>query len=193
MKKFITTTALGGMLFLIPLVVVGVVLAKAFNIMKLVAAPLDRFIPIDSIAGVGLINILAILIMLLFCLLAGLVAQSAPAKALYAKLDSILLELIPGYAWTKTVLAGISGNEKVEEFKPVLVKLDDMSQVAFEIERSANGLVVVFLPGAPDARSGSVAYVTADRVQAIDAKFLAINRSLNHVGKGSAALLPPGM
>lgn len=166
-------------------------LAKAFSIMKLVAEPLDRFIPIDSIAGIGFINILAILIMLLVCVLAGLVAQSAVAKVLYSKLDSILLELIPGYAWTKTVLAGIGGHEKVEEFKPVLVKLDDMSQVAFEIERSANGLVVVFLPGAPDARSGSVAYVTADRVEPIDAKFLVINRSLNHMGKGSAALLPP--
>ena len=193
MKKFLTTTALGGMLFLIPLVVVGVVLAKAFSIMKLVAEPLDHFIPIDSIAGIGFINILALLIMLLVCVLAGLLAQSGPAKVLYGKLDSILLELIPGYAWTKTVLAGFSGNDRVEEFKPVLVKLDDMSQVAFEIERSDSGLVVVFLPGAPDARSGSVAYVTADRVEAIDAKFLAINRSLNHMGKGSATLLPPGM
>lgn len=193
MKKFVTTTAIGGVFFLIPLVIVAVVMAKAFSIMKLVAEPLDRFIPIDSIAGIGLVNILAVLILLLTCVLAGLVAQSPPAKALYAKLDSILLELIPGYAWTKTVLAGISGDQRINEFKPVLVSFDDMSQIAFEIERSANGLVVVFLPGAPDARSGSVAYVTADRVQPIEAKFLDINKSLHHMGKGAAQQLPPGL
>ncbi len=193
MKKFITTTAIGGVLFLIPLVFVAVILGKAYSIMMLVAEPINKIIPIDSVAGIGLVNILALILLLLVCVLAGVIAQSAPARVLYRKLDAVLLELIPGYAWNKTVLAGLAGDERVEQFKPVLVRLDDMQQVGFEIERTPGDLVVVFMPGAPDARSGSVAYFTPDRVQALDADFLAIHKSMQHMGKGAARLLPPNL
>ena len=189
MKNFLKTTLLGGVIFLIPLVVVLALLGKAFNIMKAAAAPVERLLPMDSIAGVGLINILAIVVMLLLCLVAGMVARSAPARAFYGRLDSILLELVPGYAWTKMVAAGVSGESHLEDFLPVLVALDDMSQLAFEMERTEDGRVVVFFPGAPDPSSGSVAYVDPARVSPVSAGFLNINKSLRKMGKGSAAFL----
>lgn len=191
MKSFLRTTLIGGIIFMIPLVFVVLIVGKAFNIMKMIAAPVERLLPIDSIAGIGLINIIALVVMLLLCLAAGSVASSPPAKALYGRLDALLLEVIPGYAWTKTVVAGFSGEPEIEGLLPVLVELDDMSQLAFEMERGPEGLVVVFLPGAPDARSGSVAYVEPSRVKPVAAEFLAINRSLRKMGKGSAAFLPP--
>ncbi len=191
MKHFLRTTLLGGVVFLIPLVVVVLILGKAFSIMKMVAAPVERMLPFDSIGGVGLINIVAIIVMLLCCLAAGMIASSAPAKALYGRLDALLLEVVPGYSWIKTVIAGFGGEREIEGFLPVLVELDDMSQLAFEMERSADGMVVIFFPGAPDPRSGSVAYVEPSRVKPVTAEFLAINRSLRKMGKGSAAFLPP--
>jgi uncharacterized membrane protein len=192
MRKFLVTTALGGVLFLIPMVFLVLVFSKAFDIMKTVAAPLQRFLPVEHIAGVGLVNILAVLIMVLVCLLAGLVAGSVPARALYRRLDGLMLEVIPGYAWTKSVIASFGGDEQVENFKPVLVTFDDLAQAGFEMERTPCGMVVVFLPGAPDARSGSVAYVNPERVSPIAASFHAINKSLRHMGKGSAGFIPPG-
>ncbi len=189
MRNFLKTTLLGGAIFLIPLVVLVVLLGKAFNIMKAVAAPIERLLPMDSIAGVGLINILALMVMLLVCLAAGMVARSAPARALYGRLDSILLELVPGYAWTKMVAAGVGGESHLEDVLPVLVALDDMSQLAFEMERTDDGQVVVFFPGAPDPSSGSVAYVDPARVSPVSAGFLNINKSLRKMGKGSAVFV----
>ena len=134
--------------------------------------------------------ILAILIMLLVCLIAGIIARSKPAQAFYQRVDSILLELIPGYAWTKTVMSSFGGKNVTDEFKPVLVTLDDQMQIAFELDRTENNLVVVFFPGAPDVRSGSVAFVTPERVVPVEASFLAINKTMKHMGRGGAALLP---
>ena len=190
MKKILITTAIGGALFLVPLVLVVAILGKAFQIMMKIAEPLKGLIPVESVAGIGVVNLLALLFILLTCVLAGLVAQSQSARRAYEKLDTILLEFIPGYAWTKTVLASLGGAPVTENFKPVLVTLDDQMQLAFELERVADNLVVVFFPGAPDVRSGAVAYVTADRVQPVDASFLAINKSLKHMGKGAGRLLP---
>lgn len=192
MKKFLTTTLIGGILFLVPLVFITLVLGKAYQLMMKVAEPLDRVIPVDAVFGVGLVNILAVIILLLCCLLAGLIARSRPARALYEKMDRVLLELIPGYAWTKAVVSSLGGKVSSERFQPVLVRLDDQMQIGFEMERGGDNLVVVFFPGAPDVRSGTVAFVTADRVQPIDTNLLSINKSLKLMGIGAAALLPPG-
>jgi len=190
MRKFLLTTAMGGLLFLVPLVFIVVVLGKAYKIMSVVAEPLARYLPGDSIAGIGLINIVAVLIMLLVCVMAGLIAQSAPAMSFYRKIDAVLLELIPGYAWIKTIVRNLGGEVDTEQFKPVLVTLDDQMQIGFEMERAQHNLVVIFFPGAPDVHSGAVAYVTADRVQPINTSLLGVNRIMKHMGRGAAQLLP---
>jgi uncharacterized membrane protein len=191
MKKFLTTTALGGILFLVPLVFVVLIVGKAYELMMRVAEPISRLVPVDTIAGVGIINLLAIAAMLLSCLLAGLIARSRPARRLYDRFDRVLLELIPGYAWTKALVSSLGdAGEATEKFKPVLVRLDDQMQLGFEMERTNTDLVVVFFPGAPDVRSGSVAYVEASRVRAAEGNLLAINKSLKLMGIGAVKLLP---
>ena len=190
MKKFLITTAVGGMLFLIPLVVVTLILGKAFKIMLVVAGPIAKIIPIEGIAGIGLINIVAVIVMVLACLIAGLIAKNLRARSIYNKSESILAELIPSYTWIKTVMKNIAGEVDTKAFKPVLVRLDDQMQVAFEMERGRDNQVVVFIPGAPDVRSGAVAYVTEDRVQPLTTSFLKINKTLKHMGQGAAELLP---
>ncbi len=111
MKKFLTTTALGGILFLVPLVFVALILGKAYELMMRVAEPLSRLLPVDTIAGVGIVNLLAIAVMLLFCLLAGVIARSRPARHLYDRFDRVLLELIPGYAWTKALVSSLGDSD----------------------------------------------------------------------------------
>jgi len=191
MKKFWISTLVGGALFLVPAMFVVIVLEKAFVIMTKVARPIEKMLPDDTILGVASINILAVLLIVLVFVLAGLVARGKAAQAWYRKVDGVLLEIIPGYAWTKTVVGSLGKSEEVDEyFKPVLVSLDDQKQIGFELERGPDNLVVVFMPGAPDVRSGTVAFVTADRVVAIDATFLTINRCMKHMGRGAVQLLP---
>ncbi|GEM_PF-3583249 len=50
-------------------------------------------------------------------------------------------------------------------------------------------IVAVYLPGAPDPRSGVLSYLTADRVQPIDTGFTEIARTCKKLGRGSGAML----
>ena len=189
MREFIRTTLIGGILFLIPLVMVVVVFGKAFQILKIVATPLGKLIPIESVAGFALVEVLTAVVMLLCCLMAGLVARSPWGRNVYGKIDTILLQLIPGYSWVKGVTCEISDEEAEDTFKPVLVRLDDQYQLGFEVDRAAEGLVAVYLPSAPDPRSGALSYVTADRIQSVDVGFKAINMTCKKLGRGSGAML----
>ena len=191
MKRFrelIRATLIGGIIFLLPLVFVVVVIGKAFQIMKTVAAPLGRLIPFESVAGLAVVEILTVLIMILSCLLAGLVARSPAGKRIHEKLDTVLLQVIPGYAWVKGMTGAIRDEDAEKIFKPVLVEFDDQFQLGYEVDRTADELVAVYLPGAPDPRSGNVSYVTGERVKPIDAGFQTVSRISKHLGRGSSAI-----
>jgi len=189
MQKVIRATLVGGVLFLIPMVFVVVVIGKAFKIIKVVAMPLHEVIPIDSIAGIALEEIITVIIMLLCCLLAGTVAHSAWGGSINKKIETALLNIIPGYAWVKGVTGGIRDDEAEKMLKPVLVRFDDYSQVAFETDRTDEGLVAVYLPSAPNPRSGSLCYVMADRVESIDTEFIVVVKTYKQLGRGSEDML----
>ena len=50
---FLKATLIGGVAFLIPVVVLMVVFGKAFELMSRLAAPVQRFVPLESIGGVA--------------------------------------------------------------------------------------------------------------------------------------------
>jgi uncharacterized membrane protein len=188
-KSFIRTTLLGGVIFLIPLVFVVVVVGKAFHILQSVAIPLSEIIPVEEVAGVAIVPILTTFIILFVSLAAGLAARSAWGQKIYKKLDTLLLQLIPGYAWIKGMTGEIRDEEAEQVLIPVLVAFDDQSQLAFEVDRGDDGRVAVFLPGAPDARSGTVSYVASERVQPISISVKAVTRICKNLGRESVAAL----
>jgi len=190
MRKIIRTTLIGGVLFLLPLVFIVVVVEKAYEIIKVIATPLGNFFTTDSIAGIALVDAMTVVIMLVGCLIAGLFARSPLGRNLHMKLDTILLNVFPGYAWLKGVIGNIQDADAEKVLKPVLVRFDDFYQLGFESDRSREGLVAIYMPDAPDPRSGTVGYVTADRIQPIDAGFLDVVKSCKHLGRDSTDMLP---
>ncbi len=191
MREIIRTTLIGGVVFLIPVAAIAMIIGKAFQFLKIVATPLANLIPINSLAGLALVELLTALLLLVVCLLAGLIAKSKPAQRVYRRIDKLLLLLIPGYSWVKGVTGDISDTEAKELFRPVFIRLDDQYQLGLEARRTDDGLVAVYLPGAPDMRSGTLAYVTADRVQAVDVGFKEFSKAFTTLGRASLADVSP--
>ncbi len=187
--QVLKTTIIGGIVFLVPIIIIAAIVGKAFEIMKTVAHPLSALVPIDSVGKIAIVNLIAILLIVLVCFLAGRAARTETAAKFVRALESKFLSHIPVYAFVKGITASIGGTEDREGMTPVLVRLDDYSQIAFEIERLEGGDVAVYLPGAPNPWSGSVCIMTEDRVQPLDASMMAAVRTISHLGKGSSELL----
>jgi len=49
--KFLKTTVIGGVLFLVPIVVLTIVRAKAYGFMMAVAEPMAEFVPLEKSAA----------------------------------------------------------------------------------------------------------------------------------------------
>jgi uncharacterized membrane protein len=185
--QLIKTTIIGGLIFLVPIIIVVAILGKAYALMIMVAKPLSAWIPLDAIGGVALANILAVLAILLCCLIAGIIAKGATAKGILKSIESKLLFAIPGYTFVKGMTDSLNSSEEAAKaFVPVMAKFDDNAQIGFEIERTEKGYVVVYLPGSPNPWSGSVVHVNADRVEQLDMTVPDAINNIRHLGRGSA-------
>jgi len=101
--QFFINTVIAGLLFLVPVGFLGFMLFEAFGFMVAIAEPMADWLPIDTIGGVALANLIAVLAIIVACFLAGLVARNALASGLIKNLESRVLMKIPGY----TIIKGI--------------------------------------------------------------------------------------
>ena len=187
--KPMTTTLIGGLVFLLPLIVMLAVLGQGLALMAGVAQPVAAMFPNRQGGGVALASLVALLLLLLLCYGAGLLARAALGRTLSASFEDRLQTLYPRYTIIKGMTQALGVDGVKSGLKTVLVSFDDHQVLAVEVERLADGRVVVFLPGAPDPWSGSVVLVSHERVAGVPVEIGALHRSLKSIGRGSAALL----
>ena len=186
MFRFFKTTVIGGIVFMIPIVIFAMIITKAIELTNKLAVPLSHMLPIESIGHVAVVDLIALIIILLICFMAGFAAKTTYARKHLSLLESKVLSKFPAYDFLKSKIYTVLQAEEVEGIKPVLVRFDDSWQIAFEVENIPGGTSAVFLPGAPDPWSGSVCIVTEDRIQSLDAPLPVIIRTLKRLGKGSS-------
>lgn len=183
--QFLKTTLVGGLVFLLPLVAIVWILSMALDFAGEVAKPMAAFIPVDTFGGIAMANLLAVIVILAVCFIAGIVARSSMASTFVREAESRVLWQFPGYNMVKGVTDSVLGGGTDMEMMPVVVNFDDHAQLGLEIERLDDGRVVVYLPGAPDPWSGDVAIFAADRVEALPVKALKALDTVRLLGRSS--------
>ena len=184
--SYLKATVVGGLVFLVPVAVILLVVGKVVVGLKEISYWLLPMLPFETATGLVALNLLALLLVALLCFLAGLAAQSATGKRWRETLEDVLLSAIPGYLFVKGFSESLhQSDELAQGFQPVAVRFDDYIQIAFEIERDEDSMVAIYLPGAPNPWSGSVVYVTADRVKPLKMTVSAAVKNIRKLGKGS--------
>jgi uncharacterized membrane protein len=187
--RFIKTTVLGGILFLVPIVIFIVVIGKALQLINMVAEPMAKLLPFATFGGMGIAQLIALGLLTLTCFIAGLAARSVTARGLVQSLETNVLDRIPAYALLKARAGSVLTPEDTRDMQPVLIKFDDSWQVGFEVEKTGDGNSLVFLPGAPDPWSGSVCVVDAERIQPLPLNIREVSDLMKRLGKGSSEAL----
>ncbi len=187
--QFVKTTLVGGVLYLVPIMVLLAVIGKAHQIASKLVEPLAASLPIAGIFGIGMAKLLTIAAILLFCFLAGLFAKTIVAKRWGDWLESTVLSNVPGYTIIKSMSESMAGIEESHGHEAVLARIEDAWQVALLVERLDGGQVAVFVPGAPIPSSGSIYFMTEDRIKLLGLPLAEALKCLRKLGVGSNALL----
>lgn len=194
--SFLLATLLGGVVFMFPVVIVFTLFKKSFEILIQLSGVIMKVIPMISevdevqIGDIALINVIILVVMVGLCFGAGILAEHRVARFLRETVESKVSLIFPRYAILKAQLAGNIGNELAQaELKPVAVRFDDQTQIAFEVERPNENMVTVYIPGAPDAWGGGVVHVAPERVEPLDTDIRDIVRAMNRMGRESQSIV----
>lgn len=187
---FLKTTALGGLLFLLPLIVIGALVGQIVPLVMTIAKALGELLPFTTPGGILLLILLAIIVLVLLCFAAGVVARWSLGRQFSEKIESWLRMIFPRYIIVKEQTAGtLGGDVNAPLFKPVLVRLDDLTRIAFEVERTETGQVTIYLPGSPDPWAGAVAFAEAERVEPLPVGFFDAVAICEQLGRNAQDLL----
>jgi len=186
--NFIMTTVIGGLFFLVPLMFLIFILGKAIGFMMVIAQPLADWLPVDTVGGVALANLLAILAVIVVCFIAGLIARHSMASGFVKALESKVLAKIPGYAMIKGVKSGFDSSESAG-MKPVALKLGTAERIALEIEKLPDGRSMIYIPSAPSVWSGITQILPADQITYLDIPITSVMELTERFGHGVDELL----
>lgn len=144
-----------GVLIVVPIGVVLFVIKYAVHVLEPLAVFVSRrILRVDP----GLFNfsyLLAALLAILIILLAGFIGSAGPGRPIIRWLDKHVLLYVPGYRLLMSAMEATFEPDEALHVKVMLAPVDGW-QLAFVMEELENDEVVVFVPQAPDYRTGSV-------------------------------------
>jgi len=192
MKKifdFVKAMLIGGILFFIPMIILIVILQKAFQIAAVLVMPIIKLLNVTHIFEIGVEIIVAIAIILFILYLGGLISKTSRAKKAVKKIEDALLSKVPGYDMIKNMGESFVGFEGNTSISTVLARIEDAWQYGFLIEEIEGEQYAVYVPGAPNPMSGSVYILEKARIKKTNIPLQAAMKSLRGLGIGSNELL----
>ena len=186
---FLKNMIIAGIIFFIPLVILIVILQKAFQILAVLVSPIIKLLNITNVFGIGAEIFISIILTLFLLYMGGLLAKTTRAKTAIAKLEESLLSKIPGYEVLKKTGESFAGFETDNKLHTVLARIEDAWQLAFLIEEIEGENYAVYIPGAPNPMSGSVYILEKERIKRTNIPMRDAMKCLRGLGDGSNKLL----
>jgi uncharacterized membrane protein len=183
--EFTKTTLIGGLLVILPIYFSFILLAKTFIGLLALIAPVTKQIPVQ----VDFRNLIAILLIVGTCFIAGLVVRTGPGLRAKNAFERTVLEKIPGYSLLRGLTGQIAGTEKEATFAVALAEIEDALVPAFIVEELEGGLYTVFVPSVPTPAAGTVYILPRERVHRVDVSFATAVAVISKWGAGAGALL----
>lgn len=189
LATFLKTTTLGGLLILLPVLVVVVVFAElALGIREHAQSFLGNVSGQKSEA-VHFPILIAVLILLAISFTLGLL-KSIQVGQQFGRWIERPLSKLPGYPAVRALLGGLTEGGREGAVRPALLTLGDGAHCfAYITEDHGNGLLSVFVPDSPNPSSGNVQIVRADLLQPLNVHIADFSLALQQWGVGAANVL----
>lgn len=183
--EFTKTTLIGGLLVVIPVYLSVILLVKTMRGLLAVVAPVTAQIPVE----VDFRQVIAILIVIAACFVAGLLVRTGPGLRAKNALERTVLEKIPGYTLLRGLTGRMAGTQEDETFAVALVEIEDALVPAFIVEELDDGRYTVFVPSVPTPAAGAVYILPPERVHHVDVPLATAVAVISKWGAGTGSLV----
>jgi uncharacterized membrane protein len=189
--EFVRTTVVGGLLVVLPIVLLVLVLMETVDLIGAVVEPIVAALPFVEVAGVEVGLLVAIAIILFVCFLTGLIAKTSIGAGISRFFEQTFLDRILGYKLIKGLTQSFARVTEQSQFSVAAVDLygDGTRVLGFIVDEVDGGDFAIFVPSSPMPTSGNVYLVSPDRVQRLGVPMSEVVNTHLQWGIGSATLL----
>ena len=184
-RSFLMATLISGLIIVIPAYLAVLLVLKAMASVMGLVRPLARLLP-DWLPAE---NVLALILLLVFCFLVGAAVRTAVGRAARERIERSLFSRLPGFALLQSLTQQLAGYSEDKVWKPALVEIEDALVPGFVIEELNDGRITVFVPSVPTPLAGAVYVLDPQRVHALDVPFTQAVSVISRWGAGSHALV----
>ena len=181
-KPSFKTNMIYGLFATLPFALIVIVFIKLVEVLEKIA----KATGLHSTFGAGLAIVLALVLFLVVCYLAGIMVQTRIGSLSFGKMEEKLLVKVPGYRIISSIFKGAAEN-KVEAYRPATIQLGQpgISAIGFVMEENNNDTVTVFFPSVPAPTVGSLYIVERSLVTFLEARHLDVVNCITEWGVGS--------
>jgi uncharacterized membrane protein len=186
--QFLKTTLIGGLVVLVPVAVSVYIISAVIRQVLSVLAPIAKELHVESVGGIAVVELAAVVLVIAACFLFGLMVRTAVGQSLGSWIEEKVLNLLPGYRLIKKVSLQFAGGSEAAHWTPVLIKVGESRQIGFLVEEHSTDEVTVFIPSAPAVSIGAVHLVKAELVEKLDVSMGKVVDCITQLGIGSSTL-----
>jgi len=172
MKKlldFVKTTALGGLVVIVPLGIVFLALAEVYSLLAGLTEGPAQILPFDPLINAVIVLLAQLAAIVLVCFFVGLFLKTRFGDQLKASIEQRLENLIPMYGLLRNLAQRLVGIEGIELAAAEIDLYDSEARVVgFIVEELPDGRYSVFVPISPVVTVGNLYMLPASRVRKLD-------------------------
>lgn len=184
-KITIKSLFIQGLYVILPTFLFVFLLTSIFSFLKDTLQPFVELLPKGTAFGFGYPNIAIIIFFTIMVFAAGFASiRSGFGSHFVDKIET----MVPGYMLLKHLLSERVG-ERGTDLQPCLILIDDGWLFSFIVEEMEDGMLVVFLPGAPSIASGNVYIMDPVNVKRLDITKREAVKCIMQFGIGSSERL----
>ena len=186
---FIKTTALGGLVVIVPLAILlfaaAQVLYVAIDIVRQVAA----LLPFRFLENPVVVGLLAVTVIIAVCFLTGLAVRTATGADLQQRFDRFLERKVPLYGVVRSITQRFAGIED-EQLTPAEIDLygSGSGLLGFIMERLPDGRYCVFVPDVPLLTVGRMVVVNDSQIRRLPGSMNTAAEAVTQWGVGLTAV-----
>ena len=175
------TTLIGGFLIILPIYVSIILIAKAIQGLVAALKPITAVVP----AYVQFREIIAALVIITICFIAGLIVRTGPGLRAKKAFEGAVLGPLPGYTLLRGLAGRFTGRGDEPTFAPALVEIEEALVPALIIEKLDDGSFTVLVPSVPTPMAGALYILPPERVHPVDVPFAATLKVFSKWGTGA--------
>lgn len=186
LREFIITTLIGGVVVLLPIVILIWVAQLLVALIESLLRPITNLINLEVPDIV--INLIAIAAVIAFCFIVGLAIRTRSGSMIFNYVEKQWFERLPVYSSIRDIVQQFTGKKKQPFNQVVILEAFGTKMTGFVTDEDGDDFTI-FVPTAPNPTNGFVFHARRDQIVFVEAKTEAAMRTVVGMGVGSQALM----